>query len=437
MIFSFLELFCLYIWSFAIFALGKLLYYFSFFTRNKKEALFKRSFTKKDLRKIEKESSLKKKSYCFLASSAGEYEQGLSLISELRKENDVFIILLFFSTSGYLYAKKRGEKLPCYLCPLDTLNVWSKFYAAVGSCKTVVIRHELWPCFLYMAKKNGELYLVNASFSFYKREFFSLYLKRYLYKFFDKIFLVDNSFREEFSHAYNVAKNKIIVSGDTKYERVLWRKEAFFEERKKIKADFYRCFSYKSFNLVAGSVWPEDFHLLVQAVNHLKFIYKLDIRLICVPHELKKSILKEISRECTSYKLSFSYYSQAIKESKNFHKKLNSDVIIIDEIGFLAEVYSLGHCAYVGGGLHSRVHNVLEPSAYGLAISFGPRCHTSYEALKLLKANLAEIVRSSSEIVNWCSYHYDAKFRESKSLLNHMDDQKGATRRVLKYLTID
>lgn len=51
--------------------------------------------------------------------------------------------------------------------------------------------------------------------------------------------------------------------------------------------------------------------------------------------------------------------------------------MVIDRVGFLSELYGACHLAFVGGALHHKVHNVLEPLCYGLPIAFGPRYHTS------------------------------------------------------------
>jgi 3-deoxy-D-manno-octulosonic-acid transferase len=46
----------------------------------------------------------------------------------------------------------------------------------------------------------------------------------------------------------------------------------------------------------------------------------------------------------------------------------------VDEVGRLAELYTVADIACVGGGLDGRgLHNVLEPAAAGIPVLFGPR----------------------------------------------------------------
>jgi 3-deoxy-D-manno-octulosonic-acid transferase len=60
-----------------------------------------------------------------------------------------------------------------------------------------------------------------------------------------------------------------------------------------------------------------------------------------------------------------------------------ADVVILDTIGELAQVYRLATVAFVGGSLvETGGHNILEPAVFGRPIVFGPHM-----------ANFAEIAR--------------------------------------------
>jgi 3-deoxy-D-manno-octulosonic-acid transferase len=52
-------------------------------------------------------------------------------------------------------------------------------------------------------------------------------------------------------------------------------------------------------------------------------------------------------------------------------------------VGLLAELYRYSALAYVGGSFKKRVHNVLEPAAYGNAIVVGPFIQNSFEATEM------------------------------------------------------
>ncbi len=67
--------------------------------------------------------------------------------------------------------------------------------------------------------------------------------------------------------------------------------------------------------------------------------------------------------------------------------------MLVDRVGVLAELYTIGDAAYVGGGFHDAgLHSVLEPAACGLPITFGPQHRESRDAMLLLAANGAAAV---------------------------------------------
>ena len=63
-----------------------------------------------------------------------------------------------------------------------------------------------------------------------------------------------------------------------------------------------------------------------------------------------------------------------------------ADVVIVDRVGVLGDLYSLASVAYIGGGFHSAgLHSVLEPAAFGAPVLFGPRYRMSRDAMLLLE----------------------------------------------------
>jgi 3-deoxy-D-manno-octulosonic-acid transferase len=63
------------------------------------------------------------------------------------------------------------------------------------------------------------------------------------------------------------------------------------------------------------------------------------------------------------------------------------DVVLVDRLGVLAELYAAGDAAFVGGGFHAAgLHSVLEPAAFGIPVAFGPRHDNSRDAGLLLEA---------------------------------------------------
>jgi 3-deoxy-D-manno-octulosonic-acid transferase len=83
-----------------------------------------------------------------------------------------------------------------------------------------------------------------------------------------------------------------------------------------------------------------------------------------------------------------------------------ADVVVLDTIGELAQIYRLGTIVFVGGSLvPTGGHNILEPAAFGRPILFGPHMQNFKEiAATFLEAHAAIQVRDEWEL--------EAAFRE-------------------------
>ncbi len=76
------------------------------------------------------------------------------------------------------------------------------------------------------------------------------------------------------------------------------------------------------------------------------------------------------------------------------------DVVVLDSIGELAQLYQLATAVFVGGSLADHGgHNILEPAIYGKPVIFGPHMQNFKEIAEAFLANGAAIqVRSDREL---------------------------------------
>ena len=108
--------------------------------------------------------------------------------------------------------------------------------------------------------------------------------------------------------------------------------------------------------------------------------------------------------------------------------------MIIDAIGKLADLYSYGNIAFVGGSFKGKVHNVLEPAIYGIPVLTGPFIKNSSEALQLKNSGLIEI----NEENNLCSTFKDLISNKDKMELTgkeakeHVMENLGISKKLCK-----
>ena len=348
------------------------------------------------------------RAYLIFCSSAGEYEQAHPLIERL-KGKDQLVAVVFFSESGFNFAEKRGEDTPFFRSPWDTLKNWRAFFSALRPHCSVVVRHELWPCFLQVAKEHGSVHLINASLS--ADSLPKRMLSRQLLKFFDCIYPVSPE-RHSYLLELGIAGEKLVLCGDTKYDRVF--KNAMTHKTIPLEDRPHR--------FIVGSAWHQDALVALDAFVALKD--KLDLQLIIAPHEPSREFLCFLDTEAKKRGLSLGRYSQ-LKSVFTPNK-----CIVIDAIGILNNIYALCHFALVGGGLHHKVHNVLEPAAFGLPVCFGKYFTNSHEAVSLLEQELATVISSSADLQAWLLACLRQKIPDPK-LLSFVKQHAGAVDRLV------
>ena len=73
-----------------------------------------------------------------------------------------------------------------------------------------------------------------------------------------------------------------------------------------------------------------------------------------------------------------------------------ADVVVLDTIGELAQVYQIATAVFVGGSLvDTGGHNILEPAVFGKPIVFGPHMHNFREIAEAFIAHDAAVQVSS------------------------------------------
>lgn len=317
----------------------------------------------------------------FHAASLGEFEQGRPLIEKIKAEQkDVFILLSFFSPSGYEIRKDySGANYICYL-PADTQKNARDFIKITQPKQTFFIKYEFWYNYMRELKKNKvPLFLISGIFRanhiFFKP--YGVWFRKQLKAF--SYFYVQN--QESENHLKSIDLNNILVVGDTRFDRVI----EIAEQTKEIEN--IKAFIDNKSCLVIGSSWPKDEEILSEYINkHPEYKY------ILAPHEIHESHLLGIEK---SLNVSSQRYSTIQVDSLS-----KSSVLIIDNIGMLSILYKYADIAYVGGAFGTGLHNVLEAAVYGIPVLFGPDYSKFQEAKELIAFQASISVANYDELEN-------------------------------------
>ena len=75
------------------------------------------------------------------------------------------------------------------------------------------------------------------------------------------------------------------------------------------------------------------------------------------------------------------------------------EVVLVDRVGVLGDLYALADLAWVGGGFGAAgLHSVLEPAAFGAPVLFGPRHDNSRDAALLQQRGGSAAVMNASDL---------------------------------------
>jgi 3-deoxy-D-manno-octulosonic-acid transferase len=321
------------------------------------------------------------------SSSLGEYQQALPLVEEFLQLN-YKIILSFFSPSGFINAKIQNENVTKLYLPLDSYWNIKNFIESINPKILVLMRYDLWLNLLYICdKKKIDIVLANARFDENDKfwDFFiSRSFKKSLYGYIKKIFVIDD--QDEASYKKLLPSVEVIKVGDSKFERV-------YEASKKItKKDVLPNNIIKNNKIfVIGSSWKQDEDVILPVINKIVKFEK-DLLTILVPHEPKETKIKKIESniENNYENLSYIRYSDI-----NNYKGQN--LIIIDCIGKLLNLYSVASVSYVGGGFKSGLHNVLEPAIFNIPVLFNNLVKNSDEDEMMIKYGCGIIIHNKSQ----------------------------------------
>lgn len=328
----------------------------------------------------------------FFCSSAGEYEQAKPLLDRFH-EQEVFTYIFFFSQSGMEFAHARQEKSAYALAPIDAVWSWGPIFAALRPDAVMVVRHEFWPAFLWTAAQWCKIYIIDAvppamlGREFCLKTYASALSKRMMLGPDAVAYTVDASGSKYFKSKLKFSNRQIHECGDTKYDRVIER-VTLLRAASAEKAAALRALWNDSSTpiLIIGSAHVADMEVILPALKLLK----TKIRLLVVAHDISSRNLSRISDMITLSGRTSEMMSEVDTQMLD-SRKTEQDSIVVDSMGRLSELYAIGDLAWVGGAIHAKIHNVLEPAAWGLPISAGPRYKNSQEAKYLVERGAIQI----------------------------------------------
>lgn len=382
------------------------IYIYSFFNLKAKQWLKGR---KNIFSSLEKVINNHKNIVWFHCASLGEFEQGKSIIEMYKKKYSKHKILLtFFSPSGFEIRKATPLADFVFYLPSDTKANASKFISIVKPIKVVFVKYEFW--FHYMAElKNQNIPFYSVSSIFRKNQiFFKCKWAAKQLKNVSHFFVQDNTSADLLK---SIGFTNITISGDSRFDSVNDKTNS----RKNLP--LIREFAKSKPTIICGSTWPKDEILLTQYIKDYP-----EKNYIIAPHELQ--YISALQKQTNGL-----LYSEANK--KNIY---TSNVLIIDSIGILANIYQYGKLAYIGGGFGNGIHNILEAVTFGLPVIFGTRYNKVREAKELIRKQGAISISNYKELDSAIKFFNQF---DNNIATSYIKDNIGATNMIINHILAD
>ena len=298
------------------------------------------------------------------AASVGEIVATSPLIKEFHREFPKSPILVsVITTSGYEMANRIIKDADAIIYfPFDIPFIASRVLRRIRPRVFMPVETELWPNFLKNAREMKiPVMMVNGRIS-------NKSVKRYKYLFSIlrdmigtvKFFAMQSPTDADYIRRLGAPDELVLITGNTKFDQTYT--DVSPEERKKILDDLGLNNAEGIF--LAGSTHKGEEEFVLEAFQAVRKNHA-HARLVIAPRDLIRT--DEVIGLCKKAGFTVATRTELQKRAPN-----NEDVIILNTIGELGKIYSIGDVVYVGGSLvpHGG-HNLLEPAAHGKAIVTG------------------------------------------------------------------
>ncbi|MGI8508562.1 MAG: 3-deoxy-D-manno-octulosonic acid transferase [Gemmatimonadaceae bacterium] len=328
------------------------------------------------------------------AASVGEALMALPVAERVKSAMPhVQLAFTFFSPSAENMAQNMARNSTVdfadYL-PFDSKDSAHALLDALAPSVLVFTKGDVWPQLVGESARGGvRLALISASMPEQSRRTNGLasMLTRDAYGALDLV----GAASEDDARALIMAgahPGRVRVTGDTRYDQA-WNR-AHVARRNQ---DTVEALQSDRPTIVAGSTWSADETQLVPAFERLRTVVP-NVRLIIAPHEVGAAHLDALASNVRKFMTRVSRLC-----SLDTRDGSSADVVIVDRVGILADLYALATVAYVGGGFHSAgLHSLVEPAVFRVPTIIGPRHSASRDAHMMLASGGAVAAHNSDAI---------------------------------------
>ena len=363
------------------------------------------------------------------AASVGEIVATSPLIKEFRREFPKSPILVsVVTTSGYEMANRIIKDADAIIYfPLDLPWLAGHVLKRIRPRVYLPVETELWPNFLKTCREiHVPVMMVNGRISDKSVKQYK-HLHGLLRDMIGTVkqFAMQSPIDADYIKRLGAPPELVIITGNTKFDQTYT--DVSPEEKKKILADM--CLEDNDGIFLAGSSHRGEEQPVLEAFQAVRQNHPR-ARLVIAPRELLRKA--EVVHLCK--KAGFDVATRTELQKTPRPAENPPDIVILDTIGELGKVYSIGDVVYVGGSLvmHGG-HNILEPAAHGKAIIVGHHMFNFKDTYALFKnRNACLTVKNGHELAEAVTKLFDDpahRHRMEEETRAIVQENKGASRK--------
>lgn len=282
--------------------------------------------------------------------------------------------------------------------------------------KSFFIKYEFW--FFYLRElyqAHIPTYLVSGVFR-KQQPFFKWFgdTHRKMLDYFTHFF-VQNSRSEDLLRALN--HTNVTRTGDTRIDRV--HENSLNPQQLPIIEKF----KAGKRIIIAGSSWEQEEKIIADYIQSSDKEFKY----IIAPHDISPARIAAIEKLLGQN--NYIKYSDATEENITGYT-----ILLIDNIGILANTYQYTDIAFIGGGFRGALHNVLEPASFGNIVLFGKKHSKFHEAEELLSCKAAFEISYTDDLIGVINHLLQQQHLEvaQQAALDYIKNGVGASDKVLQ-----
>jgi 3-deoxy-D-manno-octulosonic-acid transferase len=321
------------------------------------------------------------------AVSVGEVLTARALIPDLRRAYPD--LRLFFSTTtltGHGVARRNVQGVDAvFYFPFDWTFIVRRTLRLVRPKLFVMMETEIWPNLLRECRRTGvRTILINgriSSRSYPRYRLIRPWFRRVLADVDRFCVQTEESRRRLVDLGADPAR--IVVTGSLKFDSLDAAMAGPHTRRRDRVVRFFRLSASRTV-VVAGSTMRDEDRALLRAFRRLKEVVPNPLLILAPRHPERFDEAVHMSQQAA--------FVTVRRTELPIDDEPRAEVVVLDTIGELAQVYQVATVVFVGGSLVDvGGHNILEPAIFGRPIVFGPHMQNFAEIARTFLAHDAAV----------------------------------------------